>query len=132
MMSTVRRLVREAAAECRAHPLLLAGIFAAAVIVGLGVPTYTRQPPVAIVTRSAVPTPTLTAPASAVPRQHHRTDQVPASNSAPPPSLASPGGSAVAHHRLRRATRPRPCPPPSAPPSPSPTPPRSPPAPPPR
>ena len=96
MMSTVRRLVREAADEYRAHPLLLVGIFAAAVIVGLGVSIYTRQPPVAIVTRSAVPTPTLTAPASTIPGQPHRTDQVPASNSAPPPSLASPGGSAVA------------------------------------
>src|SRR3981081_3185864 len=91
-MSTVRRLVREAADEYRAHPLLLVGIFAAAVIVGLGVSIYTRQPPVAIVTRSAVPTPTLTAPASAVPRQHHRTDQVPASTRAPPPSPAAPGG----------------------------------------
>src|SRR5260370_39002058 len=108
MMSTLRRLVREAADEYRAHPLLLAGILAAAVIAGLGVSIYTRQPPVVIVTRSAVPTPTLTAPASTVPRQHHRTDQAPASSSAPPSSLAPPAGPAVAHQRLRPRTRPRP------------------------
>jgi len=45
MMGTVRRLVREAADEYRAHPLLLVGIFAAAVIVGLGVSIYTGNRP---------------------------------------------------------------------------------------